>query len=198
MISITDKASGTYQDLLNEIAELWDWKQIVKDGDNVNQLWASDSVYLQGDSTGIYVKHINGLNFSTGTTTQFYTRRRYVRTDKALLITSLSYTHAIIIGKTNNNGTESVGIASYVQSQFLLDTMTDNTSSLVSYSIDKVLQPNSTNNVQIVPLTNKGGLETFKDTYLLFVHPSSFKDTKFILDGGYYYCNDCVAIGYTP
>lgn len=107
MINIIDSANvrttSTAQDVLNSIADLWEWKEVVynteSEGD-VSELWASDEVCLfvtsqTSSTTTLAVKHKSlGLQKILGSSNT-WSHHKIVKTDKCLVI------HTAVLGNSN-------------------------------------------------------------------------------------------------
>lgn len=200
--STTERATSTTQDLLNDLANKWEWNNIVYDETtptNVTQLWVSDKIYigLSTDSTPkIQVAHSNGLKKTAGTVLSAY---NIVVTDKALLCgyyQTTAYKWFCVARTLDLNGTESMGVLTqYDSSGTTVTVISDNvtTASNVTYG---TFNANSLYNTILMPAYSITGDEKFVGVNLAILRKSG-DSGKCTLNRKHYYMMDKIAVEYT-
>lgn len=208
MINIIDstatRASSTLQDVLNDLAPLWDWKNIVYDAEeptNVKELWVSDNIYIDiyvsesaGSKSLEFTHNINGYNskFQPSLTTY-----RIVRTDNALLLCDTLGAYYIAVAKTIDlNGTESFGIVGVISSVNSMYMFTDNMTSLPLAANTSNFITSSVTQTQLIPVYNRTSDEHFVDVYYTYIRKSTDAG-KGTMGGKNYYIHNCLAVPYT-
>lgn len=196
--SSSERPSSTTQDALNDLADKWDWEDIVYDTTtptNVTQLWLSAKLYLSLDtSISHYLQIIHSVGDYTGKISIPYTEYRIVSTDNALLFipigSSASSSYFALSRTVDTKIRESCGCVWHASNTYIF---TDNMVSNVSISS---LMSNSNTYTQLVPVYSWNSDEYFEDVYFTFIHKSN-DGGKSILNDNYYYIHQDVALPYT-
>ena len=208
MINIIDstatRASSTLQDVLNDLAPLWNWKKIVYDEEeptNVKELWVSDNIYIDiyvpESTSSKYLEFTHNINGYNSKFQPSLTKYRIVRTDNALLLCDAVGSYYIAVAKTIDlNGTESFGIVGVISSVNSMYMFTDNMTSLPLAANTSNFITSSVTQTQLIPVYSRTSDEHFVDVYYTYIRKSTDAG-KGTMGGKNYYIYDCLAVPYT-
>ena len=196
--STTQRQSSNRQHLMNDLATRWDWCNITRNGENVTELWASETVCLKLGSDASNLDLYNESNDLSCSKRFDSNEYRIIQTDYSTMV-CWNGNFICVANTVDIDGNESCGfVISYSTNSYGIICITDTMRNTdMMFSSNAILTRYIT---QLIPICNANGKEIFENIYIPTFRDANMMSGKILLNDTYYYSygESRITLKYTP